>query len=413
MEIGGLGLLNSLTGIQPAQDNSGKLGSFAGMIEAVLSGNVSEEKPVTPQMKGDLQGITDLLAFLKNIDLLELEEGGKILEDLISNSENLLEKALSHFGIDNEELQSVISNWSNLTESPVDESNEKDNLEVLSGLLAGITNIPLNDLASGLNLTDKAVMKALKLIDLMTKYADGNINHSDSLKESLKTLSMKLEDYASQNGESANTKYLQNRFTRLAAELNLINAKNSNVTEIVGNNEGSTVNKPESSAGTIAFLPQFSRAEQLTLMLNEQGKPVSAEQLMKQFESILAKSQFINSGGTQKLFIKLFPEHLGSIRVELFQKDQVMMARIITSTGTAKETLESQVNGLKQAFAAQNISLDKIEIFQQTQQQERFLNRDPHQQQQHKEPQKQQHDEQNDKGDFSLSFEEALLNKEI
>jgi flagellar hook-length control protein FliK len=422
MEIGGLGLLNSLTGTHAVQEKSGKLGSFAGMMEEVLSGTVSTDNQVPLQISGDLQGMTDLLAFLKSMDLLDLEDGGKLLEDLISNSENLLEKALLHFGITNEELQTVISNWSNLTDSPIAESdedspiaesNEKDILEVLSGLFAGIANLPLKDLASKLNLNDKSVMKALKLFELMAKYADGNdLNHS-GLKESLKTLSMNLEEYTSQNSDSAQTKYLQNRFTRLAAELNLLNSKNSNVTEFIGINESSTVAKNEAAAGAITFLPQFSRAEQLTLMLNEQGKPVSPEQLMKQFESILAKSQFINSGGTQKLFIKLFPEHLGSIRVELFQKDQVMMARIITSTGTAKETLESQVNGLKQAFAAQSISVEKIEIFQQTPQQERFLNRDPNQQQQHKEPQRQQHEDENEKGDFSLSFEEALLSTEI
>jgi flagellar hook-length control protein FliK len=411
MEIGGLGLLNSMTGTQSVQDKSGKLGSFAGLMEAVLSETPSEENPVLLQMNGDLQGLPDLLAFLKNIDLLDLEEGGKLLGDLISNSENLLEKALSHFDITKEELQSVIINWTVLTESPVDEGNPKDTLEVLSGLLAGIANLPLKDLAGRLDQNGQAVMKALKLFELMTKYADGNeINHSSMLKESFKTLSMNIESFAQQNSDSSQTKYLQNRFTRLAAELNLLNSKNSNIPEI---NESTSVTKNEAAAGTIAFLPQFSRAEQLTLMLNEQGKPVSAEQLMKQFESILAKSQFINSGGTQKLFIKLFPEHLGSIRVELFQKDHVMMARIITSTGSAKETLESQLNGLKQAFTAQSISVDRIEIFQQTPQQERFLNRDPHQQQQNKEPQRQQQDEQNDKGDFSLSFEEALMNTEI
>ncbi|MGA9225340.1 MAG: flagellar hook-length control protein FliK, partial [Mesobacillus sp.] len=173
----------------------------------------------------------------------------------------------------------------------------------------------------------------------------------------------------------------------------------------------STANKTEGQAGTMAFLPQLTRPEQLTLMLNGHDKPVSPEQLMKQFESILSKSQFLNSGGTQKLFIKLFPEHLGSIRVELFQKDQVMMARIITTTGTAKETLESQVHGLKQAFAAQNLSVDKIEIFQQPSQQERFFNRDP--QQQHRQSDKQQQEEKKEKGEFNNSFEEALLNTEV
>ena len=145
-------------------------------------------------------------------------------------------------------------------------------------------------------------------------------------------------------------------------------------------------------------------------MMNSPERPVSAEQLMKQFESILSRSQFMNSGGTQKLFIKLFPEHLGSIRVELFQKDQTMMARIITTSGSAKETLESHINGLKQAFAAQNLSVDRIEVTQQQAQQERFLNRDS--QQQERQPDTREQEKKEEQGDFNLTFEEALLNTE-
>lgn len=87
------------------------------------------------------------------------------------------------------------------------------------------------------------------------------------------------------------------------------------------------------------------------------------------------------------------------------------MARIITSSGTAKETLESQINGLKQAFAAQNISVERIEISQQTTQQERFLNRDS--QQQHRQPDRQEQEKKEEKAEFNLSFEEALLNTEV
>ena len=87
-----------------------------------------------------------------------------------------------------------------------------------------------------------------------------------------------------------------------------------------------------------------------------------------------------------------------------------MMARIITNSGTAKETLESQINGLKQAFAAQNLSVDRIEVTQQQAQQERFLNKDSEQQQ--RQSDRGQQEKKDEKGDFNLSFEEALLNTE-
>ena len=87
------------------------------------------------------------------------------------------------------------------------------------------------------------------------------------------------------------------------------------------------------------------------------------------------------------------------------------MARIITTSGTAKETLESQINGLKQAFAAQNLSVERIEVTQQQAQQERFLNRDS--QQQERQPDRGKQEKKEETGDFNLSFEEALLNTEV
>ena len=274
--------------------------------------------------------------------------------------------------------------------------------------MSGIANLSKSDLAVKLDEKDLQAIKALKLYDLMSKYADANeTKSSKQLKETLKEFESKLGTIFQQNNGKSQTEYLQTRFTRLAVELNLTNSKNIIISDSLG--EGSSL-KAEGSAGTITFLPQMGKAEQLTLMMNSPERPVSAEQLMKQFESILAKSQFMNSGGTQKLFIKLFPEHLGSIRVELFQKDQTMVARIITSSGIAKDALESQLNGLKQAFASQNISVEKIEISQQNTQQERFLNKDS--QQQNRQPEKQESEKKDENSKFSLSFEEALLSAE-
>lgn len=412
MEVGGLGFFTTIAGNQPQQEKIEKLGIFAGMMATVLTGATNDASIETLPADEDSQSLTELAAFLNNIDLLEVDEGGKLLEDLISESGNLLGKALVHVGISDDEIHLSIQKWSGLTETPVKEIQDNELFNVLAGLLAGIANLSLKDLASRLDQTDQQVIKAIKLYDLMTKYADGyEVNHTNMFKESLKAIGTTLENYVNQSNDFQPTKYLQTRFTRLAAELNLSNSKKSIVNEVSGSSEGFTSNKTEGPVGTMAFLPQLTRAEQLTLMVNGPDKPVSPEQLMKQFESILSKSQFLNSGGTQKLFIKLFPEHLGSIRVELFQKDQVMMARIITATGTAKETLESQVHGLRQAFAAQNLTVDKIEIFQQPSQQERFFNRDP--QQQHRQPDKQQQQEKKEKGEFTISFEEALLNTEV
>lgn len=407
MEIGGLGFFNTIAaGKQKLSGNAGAEGSFAGLMSTVLSGK-AESIPSTQTAQGENLESLGALAEMINInDLLDLEDGMKLLDLLNSDSGNLLTKALAHFGINKEDLKLFIQKWTGNSENDIESVSEDELLSSLAAIITGIANQNGNQLLAKLEQNDLQTLKALKLLELMTRYADGNeYKSSDSVKESLKNLGEELKNLLDTSKQNPHADYLQKRFTQLASDLILANSRKITLTE------SSSGLKTDGPAGTVAYLPQMTKAEQFMLTMNSPERPVSPEQLMKQFESILSKSHFMNSGGTQKLFIKLFPEHLGSIRIELFQKDQTMMARIITTSGTAKETLESQINGLKQAFAAQNLSVERIEVTQQQAQQERFLNRDS--QQHERQPDRGKQEKKEEKGDFNLSFEEALLNTEV
>lgn len=410
MEIGGLGFFNTIAaGKQQVPDKTG--GSFAGLMSTVLSGKTIPAAEAEGAKDGEnLENLSSLESLINVSDLLELEDGMKLLDMLNSDSGNLLSKALSHFGVNDEELKLFIKKWFGPNEGELaGASSEEELMASLAVIIAEISNQSADELKVKLNQSDVQVLKSLKLYELMSKYADGEgLKYSDSVKESLKNFGETLKNLLGNNKNNSHTEYLQQRFTQLAKDLNLTSKKT--FTEVNSSIEQNSSIKTDGASGSLGFLPNMTRAEQLVLTMNSPERPVSAEQLMKQFESILSKSQFMNNGGTQKLFIKLFPEHLGSIRIELFQRDQTMMARIITTSGTAKETLESQINGLKQAFAAQNLSVDRIEVTQQQAQQERFLNRDSEQQQ--REPGKGQQEKKDEKGEFNLSFEEAMLNTE-
>lgn len=169
----------------------------------------------------------------------------------------------------------------------------------------------------------------------------------------------------------------------------------------------------EFANGSVFSLPQMTRPEQLTMMLDSSRKRVSAEQLIQQFQAILSKSQFVTTGGTQKLFIKLNPESLGALRIEVIQKDATLIAKIQTTTSIAKEALESQLHNLKHAFHSQNLVVDKIEISQQLIQQERHFNQDPHQQHEQGQQRGQQEQKQPNDQLQETSFQEALLNIEV
>lgn len=87
-----------------------------------------------------------------------------------------------------------------------------------------------------------------------------------------------------------------------------------------------------------------------------------AKELIRQFTNILQKSHFSQALQTKSLTIRLYPEHLGSLRIELVQRDGAMIARILASTNMAKDMLDSQIHQLRQAFVQQNIQVDKVDV---------------------------------------------------
>lgn len=150
-----------------------------------------------------------------------------------------------------------------------------------------------------------------------------------------------------------------------------------------------------------------------SLQLLEGNKPVTMERFIKDFETLLAKSKFYQNGQVQKLTIQLKPEHLGTLKIELIQQQNELVAKIISSTTSAKELLESQSQALRQALVQQNIPINRIDFLDDIQQ-ERFNHQQPNQNndqrgyQQHEEKK----DEQNNE-DFMETFKATLLNYEI
>ncbi|MFJ7849485.1 flagellar hook-length control protein FliK [Peribacillus sp. NPDC097206] len=174
------------------------------------------------------------------------------------------------------------------------------------------------------------------------------------------------------------------------------------------------LNKEESIHLNTSVPVQTTKVEQLVLTASKGGQTVSQEEFVKRFESILNKSNFSGTNGVNKLLIRLNPEHLGSLRIELIQKDGMMTARILATTAHAKDMLENQVQGLKQAFNGQNIQIEKIEIAQafNSFNAEKFSQKDAEQHSRQHQESKQESNEESE-SEFTSSFAEALLNLEV
>ncbi|MDE3838521.1 flagellar hook-length control protein FliK [Bacillus methanolicus] len=421
MEIGGLGVVQSVMGSPKQTSSERSIGNFAGVLASFIKDTSAENGMIKETGTGlSSEELTDLIDFLQALDLAELEGGLDLIDQVQTrNVDHFLELILGYLGMDDKKWSTLVDRIRSFAMDAEGKQNaierifsdqidgkklDFDQFEILLPMVVAILSSADHSFTK--DVAD--VAKAAKLYDLLSNYHEP-FNRKNDLKLLIKQVAEKLESISfvhQQNGSKM--EYLRKTFTPLASELN-----NQNVSERASEIKHNSI-KHDGTFGTAFPLNQMSKAEQLTLMLDNKGKHVSTEQFIRQFESILAKSQFTKYGGTQKLFLKLYPEHLGSVRIELIQKDQSIVARILTTTGAAKDSLESQLQGLKQAFSSQNIQVDRIEISQQMTQQERLLNRDPHQQGQERHQEKHQQNKEHEKTkETALSFEQILLDTEV
>lgn len=103
---------------------------------------------------------------------------------------------------------------------------------------------------------------------------------------------------------------------------------------------------------------------ELTLTEVENRNNARNEALMKEMQTIFKRSNFGQTDGTNRLLIKLYPEHLGQVRIELLQVNGIMTARILASTALGKEMLDSQLHQLRSAFLQQNLQVERIDVSQ-------------------------------------------------
>ncbi|MBM7586835.1 flagellar hook-length control protein FliK [Bacillus pakistanensis] len=179
--------------------------------------------------------------------------------------------------------------------------------------------------------------------------------------------------------------------------------------------ENSIEIKPKNTGILLNTGQPMPKVEQLTLFLTKSDNAnINYEQFVKEFSNMLSKSQLMKNPNMNKLLVKLYPEHLGTLRIELVQKDGMMTAKILTSTAGVKEILDSQIHALKQALTSQNLQVDKIEISQSMHDSPKQSDRSStgqHGNQQQSKHSQQEHASEKDE-DIDKSFKELLMKME-
>ncbi|WP_438317607.1 flagellar hook-length control protein FliK [Sporosarcina sp. FA9] len=135
------------------------------------------------------------------------------------------------------------------------------------------------------------------------------------------------------------------------------------------------------------------------------------ETLLKEMQNLFKRSNFGQAGGTNRLLVKLYPEHLGQVRIELIQTNGVMTARILASTALGKEMLDSQLHQLRASFQQQNLQVDRIDITQTLQDTTRN-GRDQAFNQHFKQEQETTEQQQNHDPEDEMTFQEYMIELE-
>lgn len=382
--------------------------SFQQVLNKAVNKKSPKEMNPSAKDKSETRDSEELLSFLKNNDLKQITDGlqGKgiqVIGDQQSMPQtDLLQIVKSLLGISDQKWSEIMAEFEDHTK---DKLGDNDPINVL---IEGLSGLNMTQSLAGLNDNMILFLKAAKVFNMLSN--QNQSSQQQYLAGLLDSISDHLQEIVQNSKSQSKLTYLQNTFSQLVGDMN---AQTSGSAE---ENRSKAVNRLTDWNGNSSFFQQMSKPEQLAVMKDGTQKSGSVNDLIQQFESILSKSQFSKNGGVQKLFIKLNPESLGSIRIELIQKDQSITARILTTTEAAKEALESHLHNLKHAFEAQSIKVDNVQIGQQSSQsqQEDFLNRGHKDQQEQPQHQRQKTSGEEDSTDsFTLTLEEALLNQEV
>ncbi|MGE1110651.1 flagellar hook-length control protein FliK [Priestia megaterium] len=87
-----------------------------------------------------------------------------------------------------------------------------------------------------------------------------------------------------------------------------------------------------------------------------------SDNLLKELQKIWSKASLSIEEGASKLSIKLWPEQLGTISIEVRQQDHKTTAQVVVSSAKTKELLDASLFRLRQALTSQHVSVDQVDV---------------------------------------------------
>ncbi len=103
-------------------------------------------------------------------------------------------------------------------------------------------------------------------------------------------------------------------------------------------------------------------AEGRPMNLATETRASSAEERAEFVERIVRAARLTQSRGASRIKIALNPPHLGNLRVDLSVKQGVLNGTIQAETVAAKDLLQSNLQALKEALAAQGVNVGELQV---------------------------------------------------
>ncbi|AWE06678.1 flagellar hook-length control protein FliK [Lysinibacillus sp. 2017] len=343
----------------------------ANAFGSVFQSIMSTSKPVTPTETPSTDSLAEGVTAILSTDSLESlldelgvemdeaglfifvgEEGNPVPVDEILTLENLTEL----LGTTEEELTKIVQQLLGETEQEITDvwSIIEQAPAILSEILAMIQGTQQNQQLDVQPKEVQQVVQFLKLAQLFGNKVDTVYQQEvqlNQLTEALANLATQAQAVVTTQQQEAPKATFQQVVQQVMQQ---------------GSTQQTTVKTETETQSGVGLQQQTTQTKTVTVTLPAE-KPAQSEALVKEIQNLINRSQISGQQGNMKLFLKLFPENLGQIRIELVQKDGVFTARILATTAHGKELLENNLNQLKAGFVAQNIQMDRIDVAQSLQ----------------------------------------------
>ncbi|WP_433749739.1 flagellar hook-length control protein FliK [Falsibacillus pallidus] len=418
------GTIQSIPSGQAPSSSKGKHDShsngFKNILGAVFQSTTGKEAAPTEKSKSSTISTPETLNELMGI-LNQAPASGDLAESVSQKDKGISLKDMAKaLGITEEKLMNSLKNLLNKLKemkagglADKKKSTQQDFMGMLMNILSQLS-MTAKDLFKQLPKDEvEVILKAGKVLEanLLTSDLDGQgIKKFMNLKDSLKQIKATLQVMQSDTSKVNQKGVLKTAFSHV-----LVSAQQKSEKAPSNQSPLGEITSSDAADGS-PVQASMTKQEQFAIFTNKDAKLPSFESFVKQFSDILAKSQLSPLPNGNKLLIKLYPEQLGSLRIELLQKDGVITAKLLASTNAAKDLLEGSLSSLKNAFSQQHIQVDKIDIFTNSTEQQKFdRQQNPQQHQQQRREEQSGTDQQKPESglEFSEELQELLFNTNI